>query len=61
MAHKLLQTKAVKLNWFVYYSLDSVCIILVGLAMCIFIVRAIARSLRGLFKGGKQNAKVKTK
>ncbi|XP_049311681.1 UDP-glucosyltransferase 2-like [Bactrocera dorsalis] len=61
IAHKLLQTKAVKLNWFVYYSLDSVSIILIGLALFIFIVRAILRRLCGLFKGGKQSGKVKTK
>uniref|UniRef100_A0A0A1WL71 UDP-glucuronosyltransferase n=1 Tax=Zeugodacus cucurbitae TaxID=28588 RepID=A0A0A1WL71_ZEUCU len=61
MAHKLLQTKAVKLNWFVYYSLDSVCIILFALAVFYFILRAILRRLSGLFKGDKQSVKVKTK
>ncbi|XP_050321455.1 UDP-glucosyltransferase 2-like [Bactrocera neohumeralis] len=60
-AHKLLQTKAVKLNWFVYYSLDSVSIILIGFALFIFIARAILRRLCGLFKAGKQSGKVKTK
>ncbi|XP_004531362.1 UDP-glucuronosyltransferase isoform X2 [Ceratitis capitata] len=61
-AHKLLQTKAVKLNWFVYYSLDSVAIILLGLAVILYIVRAFLRLLCGFFcKQGKQSGKVKTK
>ncbi|XP_017477432.1 PREDICTED: UDP-glucuronosyltransferase-like [Rhagoletis zephyria] len=61
-AHKLLQTKATKLNWFVYYSLDSVCILLGIVAAVIFIARVVLRRLLAIFKQSKpKNAKVKTK
>ncbi|XP_054743867.1 UDP-glycosyltransferase UGT5 [Anastrepha obliqua] len=57
-AQKLLQTKATKLNWFVYYSLDSVCLLLAGLGVLIFIGRAVLRVLCA--KKSNQSTKVKT-
>ncbi|XP_036328507.1 UDP-glucuronosyltransferase 2C1-like [Rhagoletis pomonella] len=57
-AHKLLQTKATKLNWFVYYSLDSVCILLGIVAVFIVIARVVLRRLLAIFKqSNPKNAK----